>query len=175
MKILEEINKTREYLDYIEEHVLNVKKAWEELKLKCKDMRFIYDDFYYFSIDTEIEHHDLSKMSEQEFIQYRKAFYPTDDEKWNCKYNISSAWEHHKDNNPHHWENWTSMENRSHPNEWEVHCVCMICDWMAMSYKFGGTAKSYYEKNKDKINISGDFITFIYQIFDRIYGADKCE
>ena len=48
-----------------------------ELKEKCKDMRFVWDDFYYFSIDTEIEHHDVSKMSENEFIQYRKAFYPT--------------------------------------------------------------------------------------------------
>ena len=28
MKVLDEIQKTREYLDYIEEHVLNVKRAW---------------------------------------------------------------------------------------------------------------------------------------------------
>ncbi len=165
MKIIEEINKTREYLDYIEEHVLNVKKAWEELKLKCKDMRFIWDDFYYFSIDTEIEHHDLSKMSEHEFIQYRKAFYPT---KSDPKYDMSSAWEHHKEKNPHHWENWTTIKNRQHPNDWEVHCVHMICDWMAMGYKFGDTAKKYYEKNKEKIEIPKEIIPFMYEIFNRI-------
>lgn len=168
MKILDEIKKTREYLDYIEEHVLNVRKAWGELKEKCKDMRFIWDDFYYFSIDTEIEHHDLSKMSENEFIQYRKAFYPTDVEKKKEKYDMSEAWEHHKEHNPHHWENWTTIKNRQHPNDWEAHCVCMICDWMAMGYKFGDTAKAYYEKNKDKINIPKDIIPFMYEIFDRI-------
>lgn len=168
MKILEEIKKTREYLDYIEEHVLNVKRAWEELKLKCKDMRFVWDDFYYFSIDAEIEHHDLSKMSEQEFIQYRKAFYPTEAEKEKGEYDMSAAWEHHKKYNPHHWENWTTIQNRQHPNDWEVHCVCMVCDWMAMGYKFGDTAKAYYEKNKDKINIPKDIIPFMYEIFNRI-------
>mgnify|MGYP000409790784 CR=1 FL=1 len=34
-----------------------------------------------FAIDSEVGAHDLSKLSEQEFIQYRKAFYPTEYEK----------------------------------------------------------------------------------------------
>ncbi len=48
------IQKTREYLDYIEEHVTNVIKAWKELQDKCKDMRFMWDDYYYFSIQDEV-------------------------------------------------------------------------------------------------------------------------
>lgn len=168
MKILDEINKAREYLDYIEEHVLNVRKSWEELKIKCKDMRFIWDDFYYFSIENAIIYHDLSKMSEQEFIQYRKTFYPTDDEAKKGKFDISSAWDHHIINNPHHWENWSTIPVRKSPVDFEVHCVCMICDWMAMGYKFGDTAQQYYEKNKDRINIPEAAIPFMYEIFNRI-------
>lgn len=30
----------------------------------------------------------------------------------------------------------------------------MICDWEAMSLKFGGTAQEYYMKNYDKIQLS---------------------
>ena len=167
MKIMQEIQKTREYINYIEEHILNVKKAWDEIKEKCKDMRFMYDDFYYFSIDGEIDCHDLSKMSEEEFIQYRKAFFPTENEKENGKYDMSKAWEHHKEKNPHHWENWTTIKKRIDA-DWEVHCVCMICDWMAMGYKFGDTAKAYYEKNKEQIKIPAEMIPFMYEIFERI-------
>ncbi|MGB3222501.1 MAG: DUF5662 family protein [Desulforhopalus sp.] len=164
MKIFEQIQKTREYLNYIENHVLNVQKAWTEITHKCKDMRFIYDDFVYNWIGGEIEEHDLSKMSEQEFVQYRKAFYPAESE---GKYDMSKAWEHHKDNNPHHWENWTKKDS-NHPYEWEVHCVHMIVDWMAMGYKFGDTAEQYYESNRDKINLPDYAVDFIYEIFKRL-------
>ena len=30
----------------------------------------------------------------------------------------------------------------------------MICDWIAMSMVFGNTALSYYEENKEKINLA---------------------
>lgn len=164
IEIIEQIKKTREYLDYVEEHVLNVQKAWNVLKEKCKTMRFIWDDFYYFSITDEIYRHDLSKLSENEFIQYRKSFYPTNLEE---KYNMSTAWEHHKKHNPHHWENWTT-KTLIHPNTWEIYCVHMVCDWMAMGYKFGDTAKQYYESNKEKIKLPKYAINFIYEIFNAI-------
>jgi hypothetical protein len=167
MLILDEIQKTREYLDYIEEHVLNVKKAWDVLKVKCKDMQFVKSDLIRFTIDSKINWHDLSKMSEDEFIQYKKSFYPTEYEISIGKYDINDAWEHHKKNNFHHWENWTEQSRDEWPSH-EIGCVEMICDWMAMGYKFGDTAKEYYEKNKDKIKIPNDMIPFMYEIFDRI-------
>ena len=164
MKIFETIQKTREYLDYIEEHVNNAQKAWNELQNKCKDMKFIYDDYVFNQIDMEVKEHDLSKLSEQEFVQYRKSFYPTDFEN---KYDMSIAWEHHKINNNHHWENWTNKEYNN-PYEKEIHCVHMVIDWMAMGYKFGGTTQNYYEKNKHKIKLPGWSVTFIYEIFERV-------
>ena len=165
MKTLDIIQKTREYLDYLEEHIVNVEKAWKEMQVKCKDMRFIYDDFYHHWIDMQVQLHDVSKLSEYEFVQYRDAFFPLSYEE---KEPLGSAWEHHKRHNPHHWENWTSLKIVSNPNEWEVHCVHMVIDWMAMGYKFGDTAQKFYEKNKEKIDLPDYAIDFIYEIFKRI-------
>ncbi len=168
-KILSQINKTRDYLNYIENHIWNVQKAWNLLKQKCKDMRFIHDDWYFNSINNLIENHDLSKLSEFEFIQYRKRFFPTEKEKEigiDVKI-FEKAWEHHKENNPHHWENWTKQKFKN-PYEWEIHCVCMVCDWIGMSFEFGDSAQEYYEKNKNKIELPDYAIDFIYEIFKRI-------
>ena len=166
---IEVIEKTQEYLDYIKEHVLNVRKAWIEVKEKCKDMRFMWDDFYYFNIEDSIDYHDISKLSEFEFVQYRKAFYPANGEP---KFDMSVAWDHHKEKNPHHWENWTTIKPRFDA-DWEVHCVHMVIDWIAMGYKFGDTARDYYDMNKDKINIPDYAIDLINNIFDRVYGVTK--
>jgi hypothetical protein len=166
MEIIEQINKTREYLDYIEEHILNVQKAWNVMEEKCVGMKFITDDLFYHTLASQIDWHDLSKLSEQEFVQYRKAFYPTVRE---GKHSTGDAWEHHKTHNPHHWENWTANTGCTiHPDDWEIDCAHMVCDWMAMGYKFGDTAQQYYEANKDKIKLSKIAIDFIYEIFDRI-------
>ena len=161
---LEIVDKTQEYLDYIREHVLNVRKAWGELQKKCKDMHFIWDDYYYFSISDGVDFHDISKLSENEFVQYRKSFYPVDGEP---TFDMTEAWEHHKKENPHHWENWTEIKWGDNPT-WEVHCVHMVIDWMAMGYKFNGTAQKYYEKNKEKIKLPEYAVSFIYEIFGRL-------
>lgn len=166
---LEIIKKTQEYLDYVKEHVLNVRKAWEDVKVKCEDMRFMWDDFYYFSIEDSVDYHDVSKLSEYEFVQYRKDFYQANNE---SKFDMAEAWEHHKKENPHHWETWSSMKWGNNPT-WEVHCVHMVLDWIAMGYKFGDTARDYYLKNKERINFPEHVERFINQIFERVYGPCK--
>lgn len=164
---IELIRKTKEYIDYIEKHYNNVQKAWEILKEKCKDMRFIYDDYTYESIDFAVKSHDQSKLSSAEFTAYRKQFYPIDDkEKMENKKDFYAAWEHHKKVNPHHWQNWTTIPDGD-PYEKEIHCVHMVIDWMAMGMRFGDTAKSYYENNKNEIDIPEWAVDFIYKIFDR--------
>ncbi len=165
MKTLEVIKRTREYLDYLEEHIINVSIAWEIVKDKCKDMRVIWDDYYFQLLNIEVQYHDLSKMSEQEFVQYRKSFYPVFS--YSLKYDISEAWDHHKKNNTHHWENWTTKKFYN-PNIWEVHCTHMVIDWLAMSLKFGDSPREYYEKNKDKINLPQYAKDFVYEIFKRL-------
>ncbi len=164
MRTLEVIRRTKEYLNYLEEHIINVSIAWEIVKDKCKDMRIVWDDYYFHLLDIEIRYHDLSKMSEREFVQYRRVFYPLLYEE---KYDISGALTHHKENNIHHWENWTTKKFND-PNEWEVHCVHMVIDWLAISLKIGDSPREYYEKNKNKINIPQYAEDFVYEIFERL-------
>jgi len=162
MQATELIEKTREYLDYVERHINNIKKAWIEVQEKCSGMRFIYDDYVFHTLNKEIELHDVSKLSEQELVQYRQTFYPTTSEP---KIELTSAWEHHKNNNPHHWETWTTAPS-ANPYADEINCVHMVIDWLAMSYEFGDTPREYYEKNKHRILIPKWAITFIYEIFE---------
>lgn len=159
------ISKIREYLDYIEEHLQNVEKAWEILQDKCPDMKFVYDDYMNFTIKEMVKYHDLSKFSNEEFIPYQRNFFPIG-EKTECGFKF--AWEHHKACNPHHWQNWTTLEDEVVPNELECHCVCMVVDWVAMGLKFDDSAQAYYEKNKEQIDLPDWAVEFIYEIFDKI-------
>lgn len=163
--MIEKINKFREYLDYIEEHYSNVQKAWKIINKKCKgkSFRFMGDDFIWHNIDKNVKMHDMSKLSTEEFTQYRQYFFPCDYESKNEDI-FNKAWEHHKSNNTHHWQNWVS-------NKLDEHCLVeMIIDWMAMGMKFNDTAKSYYEKNKSEINLPKWAIDLMYEIFECVYS-----
>ena len=177
MKALMYIQKTREYLDYVEEHINNVARAWKVVQHKCKDMTFISDDFIWDQLDRSVQAHDISKLSEDELVQYRQKFYPVSGEGARMAIGFDGAWEHHKKHNPHHWETWTTRKQHlaarydDYTIGKELDCVHMVIDWMAMGYKFGDTAREYYETNKDKIELPEWAVKLIYEIFDRVYGA----
>ena len=114
--------------------------------------------------------HDLSKFSKHEFQQYAKWFHGEYGVKYNpderiyvdvkstinlidhykFKDDFDLAWQHHKDNNKHHWNYWNERD-LGMPEEYIEQ---MICDWDAMSIKFGDTALDFYSKNKDNIQMS---------------------
>ena len=164
----EKIQKFREYLDYVERHYDNVQKAWVEIQDKCGDMRFVYDDYVFNCIDSNVKNHDLSKLSQEEFTQYRQFFYPTEQEEKD-KELMNQAWQNHLLNNDHHWQTWTTKEYNSNPYAHEIYLVENIIDWIAMGYEFGDTARDYYEKNKKSIKLPKEAISFMYRIFDRVY------
>ena len=160
------IKKTRDYLDYIEEHYNNVQKAWKLIQEKCSDMNFITNTYLFNEIDGLVKDHDLSKLSMEEFIPYREKFFPLKSENPDPS-RFDMAWEHHKENNWHHWQNWTQVE-AGFPNA-VVFLVDNLCDWAAMGFKFGDTAKDYYEKNKHEIKLPEWAVELMYKIFDCIY------
>lgn len=162
---MERLVKIRAYCDYIEEHLLNVEKSWMILRVACKDMNVISDDFLYRNIDAMVRSHDASKLSDEEFLPYQRNFFPVGLEKDPAGF--AAAWEHHKTYNLHHWENWTKIQE-IYPNEQACHCVCMILDWMAMGMEFNTTAEQYYEKNRHKIELPEWAGKFISEIFERL-------
>lgn len=168
------IERTREYLDYVERHYNNVQKAWKLLQEKCdgKSFPFMYDDSLFFEIDYNVKNHDLSKLSQQEFVQYRRKFYSTglektDDIQKQIDTDFEAAWENHKKHNAHHWQNWS--ERKRNGEDVYVYIIECIIDWVAMSFEFGDTAKDYYEKNKDNIDIPKESEGIIYEVFKCLY------
>lgn len=162
MKAQDNIDKTREYLNYLEEHIENVRKAFEEISRACKGMWWVTDDCMWHNFRSDVEHHDLSKFSPEEFVQYRRHFYPVDDREKSIS-GIDEAWANHKIMNPHHHE---EVERK-------LDVVHMIIDWTAMGYKFGDTAQKYYEKNKDRINLDEEYVALMYEIFEKLKECNE--
>jgi|LGOV01.1.fsa_nt_gb coenzyme F420-reducing hydrogenase alpha subunit len=155
MKAQELVDSSRDYLNYVEEHLEFIRKAFDEVTDACDGMAWVGDDFTWHTIRDAVESHDLSKLSKEEFTQYRDKFYPIGD---NTDSSFSVAWENHKNLNSHHHETATNCNDIVH----------MVIDWVAMGYKFGDTAQSYYEANIDTIELSSDHKELLYEIFRKL-------
>lgn len=169
MSVLDKVKKTREYVDYIEEHIINVQRCWKELQEKCIGGGFIWlsDDFIFWNINENIKNHDESKLTKEEFTQYRNYFFNADYEERN-KADFKKAWDNHLIKNDHHWQTWT-QKDYMYDNQKLIYLIENICDWMAMGVKFGDTAKEYYENNKEEIKLPEWAIKEMYRIFEIIY------
>ena len=144
--------KEQEYRDYITEHIHNVQKTFRNITLSDKIMNYLNsmattsDPLYMRALENSIQDHDKSKFGPEEFDAYRIEYYPVNDaEKANNKQNMDAAWKHHYTNNKHHWDSWKSC-----PDLMPMNCeVEMICDWCAMSMKFGGKTIDWYKKQNN--------------------------
>lgn len=169
MKGQDYIDKIRKYLDYLEEHLNNVAKAFQEVSEACNGMAWVGDDFTWHTLRHEVEYHDISKFSKDEFTQYRSKFFSVDDELHDTQLldmKFDNAFDNHKVKNTHHWQS-IRYDDKT-PGITERDIVHMVVDWTAMGYKFGDTAEAYYNANKNDIFIKEDFIPFLTEIFDRL-------
>lgn len=163
------IRQTEAYLQYVEEHYMNVQRAWALMKKKCSDHAFVTHDLSRKFLDEEVNRHDLSKLSKAEFTPFRRKFFPTsfDIDKGQIRQEFSLAWIHHQDHNHHHWQRWTKTDYTGAFSQ-KLHCVHMIVDWVAMGFKFENTARSYFELNHENILIPGWAVRFLYSVFSAL-------
>lgn len=124
---------------------------------------------------NEVENHDLSKLSEREFFQYQKHFYPTSKEELDSNKNKEMfllAFKHHYINNRHHWQG-RSLRKYDPPYEKRVADVIHnVIDWVAMSKKFNVEIDNYYINNKHKMELSEDdirIIELVFKLFKTVY------
>lgn len=163
MSVQEQIDKTTQYFDYLNEHRQNVIRAWEEMKRKCPGILKLLDEHQICEMKYRVECHDGSKFQEDEFHPYRKHFYPTSDESPDDEA-YEKAWQLHLSRNDHHWQYWTVHD---YPNDVYTKLLAyleMICDWQAMGYKFGDNAYEYYNSHKDKIVIDPNWVELVESI-----------
>ena len=164
MEAHEYIKQTRAYLDYLEEHIENIRKAFQEVSLACDGMAWVGDDRTWFDTRHEITLHDVSKFSKEEFTQYRGKFFSTKAELHDTQeldMNFDKAWTNHQAKNHHHWET----------AETETDIIHLVVDWTAMGYKFGDTAEEYYQNNIHDINIPKQHQKFLQTLFKKIKEA----
>lgn len=157
-------SKEAEYRSYIDNHIKNVSVAWEKLQPLLKGKYFV-DDAQWFSIEFLIKMHDLSKYGVDEFDGYRRYFFPSDGEHYDS-YRFNLAWNHHQKENPHHWEYWCMIRNTEVvpldiPEEYIFE---MLCDWTAMSIRFGDTPSEFYRNNKTQMIFTDETRTLVEEL-----------
>ena len=121
---------SKQYNDYLAEHIDNVKKAYFWL---LNHGIMTYEDA------PEISIHDASKFSLHEYDAYDNYFYnEKNDRKSIDAFNY--AWLHHIHNNPHHWQYWVLINDEDGIGPLEMprkYVFEMICDWWSFSFKIG--------------------------------------
>lgn len=154
-----------EYKNYVDTHIKNVETAFNRLTALPEFYNVIESHNHNFAaslyihlLSIQIAKHDNSKYDDPEWEAYRRYYYPVDDdEKKAAERDADIAWEHHYQNNPHHWDYWyytNSIENMP-----LSYIIEECCDWIAMSMVFPGTALEFYKEkclNKGEIKL-GEF------------------
>lgn len=165
------MEKTSEYMAYIEQHKKNIILAWAELKEALKDIPLLQRECIINEMNWRVRRHDDSKMSEEEFLPYRQHFYPIDGETVN-EDAYEQAWRCHYSRNDHHWQYWVAEDGTfvSYGSVDEKLCAYleMICDWQAMGYVMGDSAPQYYRTHKNEIRIDPNWIAFVEEILDSL-------
>lgn len=163
----------KKYMKYIKEHQENVRKAFEEIK----ENPVIYQRYSGEILDAlwgRVLIHDKSKYSEEEFVPYRKNFYPINaEEKEENKPDFDKAWEHHWKNNSHHWQYRKNKTSFDKNNKEEVLDILEnILDWIAMGYKFNDRPYQYYENNKNNITLCEDERKYLEDLIYNVIDID---
>ena len=145
------------YFRYIEEHVKNVKRAWHE-QLRPKLLSDPLYENIIAIVDSNIESHDSSKYTVEEFGPYDAYFYQGADSE-EC--NIDEAWLTHQNRNKHHWQYWVLVPDDSgitdtiRPLDMPVEHICeMVCDWHSFSATSTSTAYSWYQNRGGSMILS---------------------
>lgn len=120
----------------IKEHIKRVHNVWHMFaeQVEISDETFL-------NINANIENHDKSKFSVEEFDGMRQSIYPIDNEKENIEL-TRQAWNHHIKNNRHHFEYWLYSKNLIPLEIPFIYMIEMLCDWTANCIQFGKGLKA---------------------------------
>ncbi len=181
------IKATRDYVDYVENHYNNVQKAFAEFSRRiAKAMKIhkysefitqteLFDDYMCLSLEGMIKKHDLSKLSKEEFTQYRDNFFPLNEKAKNAnKEDFEKAWEHHKQCNLHHWQSRINHNGRNLPLALDdLFAIENVMDWIAMAYAFNETPiNKYYLENKQKMQLDARDTMIIETVYEIMLDKD---
>lgn len=179
---IEKNKKQKEYLDYINKHILNVQRIYVKFFLPLLEK----DNLSTFLSDQEIKEainrasvsvadHDLSKYGDEEFDGYREKYYPTATERADPDYEQKSkerfqkAWDHHSKTNWHHQNYWIDDTTGTIKDMNLEAIIEMLCDWMSFDFDVDKTiewynTKAYMEKKMMSENTKRIVEEFLFHI-----------
>ena len=143
-----ENKKDLEYYNFITTHNLNVFNAYTYYSDK---LSLIYDGF-----KTKIKYncliHDRSKLLPEEFLIFRKRFFPVNGLDVIGDQAFNTALQHFYNNNPYRPEYWVSKIGSTieMPDEYIAE---LMLDWIATSMETGQKCYDWYELNKESLNL----------------------
>lgn len=142
---------SKKYDDYLTQHIDNVKKAFNYIRLFAPQILTKYNC----KMDN-IWYHDASKASNEEYYTYDEYFVTGDKNNKKTEEEFNKAWLHHIHENPHHWEHWVIPVENTCIDMPIDDIIEMICDWWSFSFKKGdlNTIFDWYEAHRDKILLS---------------------
>ena len=154
------------YKEYINNHIKTVQDMYARSAIAFKDVfpNVYKDSTQVQDLFTNLENHDKSKTSYNEFWPYAMRFFPTDSidqdyeelfEKF--KNNFHIAWLHHAHSNPHHPAYWALADDGGLKiyNMPDIYIIEMLCDWMAMSKYYNSTTLDYWKsESAQKLPVS---------------------
>ena len=155
-------------------------------------------------LEEDIKNHDLSKYTDEEFYAYRAKYNQTEEEKARYNNDqvyqqmvdeaIKDAWDHHYRNNYHHPMFWKCVEIirldeygvpvevnpnygivKQDPDDMTLIAILhMICDWEAMSIKFGGKTTDWYvnKAEDERKAMSENTRKLTKQILEYLYDVE---
>ena len=153
---------SREYDDYIIDHVSNVKEAYFWLK----ERKIISEELF-----DQISIHDLSKYTDFEYNAYDAYFYGRKTKK--VQEDFDYAWLHHIHTNPHHWQHWVLINDEDGTYALEMpenYVIEMISDWWAFSHKKGNLYEifDWYKSKKKNMILHENTRKLVEEILDKI-------
>jgi hypothetical protein len=150
------------YTQYIIDHKENVQKAY----LWLKEHGIIE-----LAIDEQINIHDMSKYTEEEYDPYDAYFYGRKTKK--VQEDFDYAWLHHIHANPHHWQYWLLVNDEDGTYALEMpenYVIEMISDWWAFSHKSGNLYEifDWYKSKKKNMILHENTKKLVEEILDKI-------
>ncbi|WP_458459288.1 DUF5662 family protein [Pseudobutyrivibrio sp.] len=158
---------SKQYDEYLENHIANVKKGFDWLCSHFSDIRDKMKDHVYL-----IEMHDESKRNTLEYMAYDRYFYGKN-KSYKVVQDYKLAWLKHIHMNPHHWQHWV-LQHDEEPEEilempyWYV--IEMICDWWSFSWKTDRLNEifAWYEQHKKGMKLHQKTRKLVEDILDRM-------
>lgn len=159
------------YDEYLDNHISGVLKSWFTIghDLAITDTDMTIEEIQ--ELEDEIENHDQSKYSPEEYEAYLNWFYPIDgDESNRNEDEFNRAWSHHQRENPHHYQHFILVKDDGDTiflDMPEKDIVHMLCDWHSFSAQDpSSTAYDWYSKNQDRMKLSDNTKEFIDRVID---------